>query len=340
MGKAARVHVHYRLASTQKEVIILTTRLERTTITTESNTESDTSTDKVSQTEDEEIVLDPIEPTNMSTAQEPATPTIAAPTAISDNPPLPEPSQIYTTFTLFPSLPPEIRLHIWKCMFPGPRILHINYNIHNIIARYSHYRGRQCRGQWTIFDGVNTSDLPTLRICQESRFETFNSGYELPHGLEGGAWSFWFNYNTDTMFFNSNASRDSTNIVLPPRWGLPVRDSVAAEVTRVAVGLELWQSGILRRITERMLRAISVQLKTTRGLSSRETSVGLSRNWRGFWSRHGRDGFTTETRFKKILLSRLGKVCDGSDPGKFEMFKFGAEVEMVDAKQIGPVADD
>ena len=47
-----------------------------------------------------------------------------------------------------------------------------------------------------------------------------------------------------------------------------------------------------------------------------------------------------EIRFKKSYFPDLAEYVTIVIQGSFEMFKFGAEVEIVDAEQIGPVADD
>jgi hypothetical protein len=70
--------------------------------------------------------------------------------------------------TKFPDLPPEIRREIWRCLLPGPRVIHI--------------MGSARAGGGKCF--VDTVDNPTLlHICQESRIfalEKYQLSFE-PH---------------------------------------------------------------------------------------------------------------------------------------------------------------
>lgn len=123
-----------------------------------------------------------------------------APTAIVERS-LIEPGQA-RTFHLFPFLATEIRLNIWKLNL-SPQTLHVNYDV-NVVGhkRYSLLNRHQYSAEWRFENGTN---LANLRVCQESRAESLNAGIELVTLRNDITQGRWFNFETDTMFWNTNA---------------------------------------------------------------------------------------------------------------------------------------
>jgi len=61
-------------------------------------------------------------------------------------------------------------------------------------------------GEWTVMNGILR--ITNLSICQESRYEalkTLRCGYQLLRLEPNEDKWFWFNFDIDTMFFNTNA---------------------------------------------------------------------------------------------------------------------------------------
>ncbi|TAQ84224.1 hypothetical protein B7494_g7453 [Chlorociboria aeruginascens] len=89
-------------------------------------------------------------------------------------------SKPLTEFSYFPELPAEIRLRIWKFLFPGPRLVRIKL------------QSKGCS---------SAAPLPiTLHICQESREETQKS-YSLAFPVQSldAAARIYFDFKIDTI---------------------------------------------------------------------------------------------------------------------------------------------
>jgi hypothetical protein len=87
-------------------------------------------------------------------------------------------------FTIFESLPSELRIKIWKCMFPEPRVVSIRFN-----------RGAK---QYTS----STAPPILLRTCPESRsiaLETYTNLILSPKYTS----SVFVDFARDTVFFDS-----------------------------------------------------------------------------------------------------------------------------------------
>lgn len=92
-----------------------------------------------------------------------------------------DPSRV---FKLFEKLPAELRVKIWKCMFPGPRVVSVRFN-----------RGAK---QYTS----STAPPILLRVCLESRtvaLETYTNLILSPKYPS----SVFLDFARDTVFFDS-----------------------------------------------------------------------------------------------------------------------------------------
>jgi hypothetical protein len=118
-------------------------------------------------------------------------PKVKAPMRALSNPPPPPEADRYNTFKDFADLAPEIRHKIWGFSLPEPQTLVLTYDV---------VRGR---GSWRITKAVK---LPSIQnTCQESRFISRNHGYELLSLSTDITQRFWFNFDIDTIFLNTNA---------------------------------------------------------------------------------------------------------------------------------------
>jgi hypothetical protein len=165
---------------------------------------------------------------------------LAAPTRALANPPPPPISEQFSTFHRFPDLPAEIRVKIWALINPPPQILHINYDVYekDDRSRWNHRRGkREWRGKWIITSPK--IKLVNLSICQESRDECLRV-YSPVRLLRHNTQQAFFNFKTDTMFLNTNATKsDKENKVLPPE-GLPFASNVGEQIRHLAISMHLW----------------------------------------------------------------------------------------------------
>jgi hypothetical protein len=93
-----------------------------------------------------------------------------------------------STFTLFPTLPIELRLKIWRFTLPGPRNVGIK-----IRFKDNGFGGWMSR--------PSTPPPPTaLQICHESRAEALKT-YILSFGTTAYPPTIYFNYEIDTLCF-------------------------------------------------------------------------------------------------------------------------------------------
>ncbi len=175
---------------------------------------------------------------------------VAAPTAIVKRSLIvpPTSAERYTTFHLFPFLPTEIRLKIWKLNL-RPRILHVNYDLK--VAgpkRYSYMHGYQHRAEWCFENDIQVANINT---CQESRAEALKSGYEPVTLRSDVTQGRWFNFDIDSMFWYTNATTPTIyenhdderyepyyDQALPPTH-LPVRGHIE-KLKVLAVSDALW----------------------------------------------------------------------------------------------------
>ncbi|TAQ88116.1 hypothetical protein B7494_g3580 [Chlorociboria aeruginascens] len=98
-------------------------------------------------------------------------------------------------FTLFPDLPCELRIKIWKLAEPGPRTVRIQYNMN-----YKSWNGKfiaDFKG-WTSPDPAPT----ILHVCQESRAEALRT-YSPAFGSYFHAPKVYINFSIDTLKFDN-----------------------------------------------------------------------------------------------------------------------------------------
>ncbi len=109
-------------------------------------------------------------------------------------------SSCLATFTVFPELPFELRLKVWKYVAPGPRTVTISYESHA-----TRYKGKNI----SRFDGWGTPDPPPviLHICHESREEALKS-YKLAFGSHFHAAKIYFDFSKDTLRFGNGNEVD------------------------------------------------------------------------------------------------------------------------------------
>jgi hypothetical protein len=104
-----------------------------------------------------------------------------------------------SSFTLFPELPSELRLKIWRTSLPGPRVVGIQYKI----GYESGLDGKMIQA----FAGWKSPDpVPiVLHACHESREEALKR-FHLSFGTELHPARIYFNFWTDTVRFSNGPS--------------------------------------------------------------------------------------------------------------------------------------
>jgi len=108
-----------------------------------------------------------------------------------------------TTFTLFPNLPSELRLKIWKHIAPGPRIVELQY------ATEPKRLVESIPGTLHPVSPDWISKYPppiVLHICQESRMEVLKS-YQLALGPHENL--IYVEFSFDTLYFTKGVESNS-----------------------------------------------------------------------------------------------------------------------------------
>jgi len=103
-----------------------------------------------------------------------------------------------SSFTLFSSLPTELRLKIWSLNLPGPRVVPIHYT-------YTSSESITARPHNAVIMGGCTSiaEIPAnLHTNRESRYEALMS-YELSFKLQHSQAKAFFNHAIDILYFGS-----------------------------------------------------------------------------------------------------------------------------------------
>jgi hypothetical protein len=124
-----------------------------------------------------------------------------------------------TSFTLFPQLPFELRLKIWRHCAPPPRIVAIGYKKGSSAEKgqtFISYAGWRRPKPiplvvWTSPDPVPT----TLHICHESRQEAMKS-YGPSFGSVFHQGEIYFNFAKDTLRFGNGQGPDC--LTKDPAW--------------------------------------------------------------------------------------------------------------------------
>jgi hypothetical protein len=183
---------------------------------------------------------------------------VNAPTPREYKPMPAHPSTRFTEFHLFPFLPTELRFKVrfptWSmfktgfilfnyqrsahyCIMynvianypqiwsfnPGPQILRAFYDVNNIYVRpLTYFNSNEHYGTWGFKNGFNT--LSNRAVCQESRSESLKLKYKVIrmetdiYGRDPHLKRRLFNFDTDTIFFDTNARKKHTRNerALPP----------------------------------------------------------------------------------------------------------------------------
>lgn len=98
------------------------------------------------------------------------------------------------TFTLFPTLPPELRLKIWKYALPGPRVVRLSLMEH---SNSSHRRGHE---KYAIHA---TSTIPSIIQTNVEGREAALKVYELAFPTQL-LHPVYFDFNQDTIHLDAN----------------------------------------------------------------------------------------------------------------------------------------
>jgi len=104
------------------------------------------------------------------------------PPSLTDMAAVSEPALV-KSFTLFPLLPTELRLKVWKFTLPGPRILELRYD-----KKHAEF--------------ISVARLPrALFICKESREETLKH-YDFSFGIDEGSSKVLVDFSVDILLLN------------------------------------------------------------------------------------------------------------------------------------------
>lgn len=134
------------------------------------------------------------------------------------------------SFTVFPYLPPEIRLMIWECTWPAPRVIEAashetyedadetddedseetdedaGYDEFTILrpgGSYSSFFTYNAFNGWRILDSPPLEQCPhpvALQVCHESRHHTLKEYTAMQH-TKSTLGSFYFSPNRDFLWF-------------------------------------------------------------------------------------------------------------------------------------------
>jgi len=117
----------------------------------------------------------------------------------------------FESFTLFPKLPIEVRLKIWRLAFPTNRKLELHFVTIN---------------QFDILLAAVSSNPVTLYVNQESREETLRFYEEAFHGNGDG--TIYLNPDSDTVLFTSAPKKiwNKKKKLTVPKYGYLYRDTL------------------------------------------------------------------------------------------------------------------
>jgi 2EXR family len=121
-------------------------------------------------------------------------------------------------FTIFMSLPSELRIKIWRCSFPGPRVVPVRF--------------QRSSNQYTS----NSAPPPLLYVCSESRslFLSTYTKFILSPKYDSAV---FINFNIDTIFFdNLECSPDgdlSLDLARSPHSGRILSCAIDSQVWEV-----------------------------------------------------------------------------------------------------------
>lgn len=114
-------------------------------------------------------------------------------------------SKTMTSFALFPELPLELQLKIWRCAARQPRIIELAWHSQN------------------NFLVIETSPNPILQACRTARYETIAS-FDVVQ-LYGSPQRFRLNYSHDTIFFGPSL-KQMVGMTTPWSWIHPLLTTI------------------------------------------------------------------------------------------------------------------
>jgi 2EXR family len=125
----------------------------------------------------------------------------------------------FNSFTLFPELPLELRLSVWRQAYPRPRIVMVKYQFkvmpEILRADEEEFWGAEENTARIVRWIRPSAEIPlVLHVCQESRQEalmTFEAGLEV---RPGGPQTYW-DPMLDTVFLIKQSGRDSGSTLRP-----------------------------------------------------------------------------------------------------------------------------
>jgi len=136
------------------------------------------------------------------------------------------------TFHKFALLPPEIRVMIWGLLYIA-RVHHVSYEKEVSRTVFNDGMPRPWEyGTWRYLSP--RPPLPTRSVCQESRrvFLKAHTLLQLDHDSE---WRVFFNFRTDTVFYDTNTCPDCVRVSPPVHKQSPYDH----RVLNIAVSLQL-----------------------------------------------------------------------------------------------------
>lgn len=105
----------------------------------------------------------------------------------------------YDEFHLFPKLPTELRLKIWRATFPGRRLVPIKAQTSPGTVDLTSRRNDPASNGFTSCVVIPKA----LRICKESRIEA-ERFYQLSFGVGDHPPRIYFDFSTDALYINSS----------------------------------------------------------------------------------------------------------------------------------------
>jgi hypothetical protein len=108
-------------------------------------------------------------------------------------------------FSLFPKLPPEIRLEIWRLSLPGPRVLQVVRTLPSTASPDHH--GALGQAQYKVRPvSYGGHQIPILSVNRESRAEALQYVTLI--------WGTYWNLDLDAPYFEArNNGDDSVNLI-------------------------------------------------------------------------------------------------------------------------------
>jgi hypothetical protein len=208
----------------------------------------------------------------------------------------------FESFTLFPKLPVEVRLKIWRLSFPNNRKLELHFVIIN---------------PFDILLAAVSTNPAALYVNQESREETLRFYEEAFHGIGDG--TIYLNPDSDTVLFTPERKRNKK--LTSQKYGYVYRDTMA-----MVQQLEIDQTDYTEyNLLNEILQGVTAMYQDVMFNDIfNEGDEGVS--FLGFFPNLKKLKIVeSESRLPKQRVSPvIGKVkdCYQNDPGRFDVEKF------------------